>query len=162
MSQGRVALVDDEDYNSLIEFTWSAGWYDRAKTFYAQRKSPMLHGQRTSLFMHRVVLGAKRGQQVDHRDHDGLNNQRSNLRIATPGQNQANKRKNPDRFSSPHKGVSFNRQQGKWKAQIKTAGISRFLGWFDDEEDAARAYDVAAVEVFGEFALLNLREDIQL
>lgn len=101
--------------------------------------------------MHCEVVG---GVGVDHRDHNGLNNQRKNLRKATQSQNNGNLRKTPGR-SSQFKGVSFRRDRGCWKSQIRFHGQLHFLGLFDCEKLAARAYDCAARQFFGEFALLN-------
>lgn len=90
---------------------------------------------------------------VDHRDHEGLNNTRTNLRLATRSQNSCNNKKTRGR-SSKYKGVSRDKR-GYWRAKIHFKGKHIFLGYFDNEIDAARAYDKAAKELHGEFAVLN-------
>jgi hypothetical protein len=110
--------------------------------------------------MQRVILAAELQQQpwlwVDHRDHDGLNNQRCNLRLATPSANACNIRKRAG-TTSRFLGVYWNKRMRRWHAQIKAGGRRHSLGLFDREEDAAAAYDNAAREWFGEFATLNLQ-----
>jgi hypothetical protein len=103
--------------------------------------------------MHRAVLGLSAGDRtrVDHKDHDTLDNRRSNLRVSTRSQNSANQLKT--RGTSKYKGV--HKLKDRWKAQIEVDGKKRYLGSFVREEEAARAYDAAAVEAFGEFALIN-------
>src|SRR6185369_17658976 len=94
------------------------------------------------------------GHFWDHKDHNGLNNQRENLRLATSQQNAAN-RVNTGKTQSGYKGVARYKRHQKWAARIKVNGRLIFLGFFDKKEDAARCYDQAAIEHFGEFAGLN-------
>ena len=104
--------------------------------------------------MHRVVLGAQDGQQIDHINGDNLDNRRANLRFCSNAQNQYHKR--PQRSgTSMFKGVSFHKHHGKWQARITYSGHTYQLGSFADERLAAIAYDVKAHELFGEFALTN-------
>lgn len=151
LTHGYMALVDDEDYERLAAFRW--GVLARAGyTAYAIR-----HVGRYPVYMHRDVIGAPLGVGVDHIDGDGLNNRRANLRLANHAQNGANAKVKTR--TSQFKGVYLDRRQGKWRAQIREDGGSRALGSFASEEDAARAYDRAAVRVFGVFARLNLADN---
>jgi hypothetical protein len=94
--------------------------------------------------------------EVDHINHNGLDNRRSNLRLATPSQNNANQRPRQDaRLTSKYKGVYYDKSRGRWAATIHVDGRTRGLGRYDTEDAAAAAYDHAAAEVWGEFALLN-------
>ncbi len=103
--------------------------------------------------MHRLIVGAKAGISIDHINGNTLDNRKCNLRIATPSQNSMNQR--IKEHSSHYKGVTWHRQHGKWYAQLKHNQHLNFLGLFLNEEDAARAYDAKAKELFGEFARLN-------
>jgi len=150
LTQGKVALVDDGIFEELSKYKWYArwdGWH-----WYAMRKGAKQH----TLSMARVVMGAKPGEMVDHRDNEAtLDNRRSNLRICTGAQNQANRTKQ-DGCSSKYKGVCWNR--GKWQVRIWVHGRCISLGRFakSKEDDAGRAYNVAALLHFGEFARLNI------
>jgi hypothetical protein len=110
------------------------------------------------IYMHRLIAGAGPRESVDHRNGDGLDNRRNNLRIATQSQNGANRPK--DRHTSPvtsqYKGVYWDKSRGKWMAVIHYDGRSRSLGRFEDELVAATTYDKEAIRVWGEFARLNL------
>ena len=149
LTQGRVALVDDEDFVELNEFKWYANKM-RGNTYYAVRNiSP-----RKAIRMHRVILGAISGQEVDHIDHNGLNNQRENIRLCSRAQNQMNQQKQKN-TSSQFKGVSWHKQDKKWRTRITHRGQEIFLGLFKNERVAARTYDKKARELFGEFAKTN-------
>jgi hypothetical protein len=109
--------------------------------------------------MHRVIMDANAGMEVDHEKHRPLpekvvDNRKANLRVCTTQQNQANRRPNRG-CTSAFKGVSLLKREGKWRAQITVDGRNRYLGRFTDEFAAARAYDAAALEHFGEFAHTN-------
>lgn len=117
-------------------------------------------GETTTLMMHRLLMGVTdRSTHVDHRDHDGLNNQRANLRLASRSQNMANQRKRSRPTSSQYKGVYWSNTYEIWVAEITGPGGRKYLGRFPDEVSAALAYDVAAIELFGEFAHLNNPEN---
>lgn len=148
LSQGKVALVDDADYGQVSGFKWTA--LNSNGRWYAYRKE----GKRT-VYLHRFLLQTE--QYVDHRNHDGLDNQRENLRSSSPTQNQANRRKSLH-TSSRFKGVAWFKRSKCWQVHIQIAGRQTFLGNFKIEEEAARAYDRAAREKFGEFALTNFPE----
>jgi hypothetical protein len=146
LTQGLVALVDDNDFEELSKFKWHAK-KDR-NTYYANRTI----GRKT-VKMHRVILGLNsRYQQGDHKDGDGLNNQRHNLRVVTRRRNGANRRKHAT-CSSKFKGVYLDK--GKWRARLGLNKKKIELGYFVDETCAAKAYDVAAKQHFGEYACLN-------
>jgi hypothetical protein len=151
---GRVALVDDEDYDLVSRYRWHV-WVKRrpgrAAGPYAQANVRQPGGHHTTIRMHCLILGRA---GIDHRNGDGLDNTRANLRIATTLQNGANQQPNIG-TSSAYKGISWNRRLGKWQADIQVNGQGRYLGVFLDEEAAARAYDAAALDAWGEFALLN-------
>jgi len=156
---GRVALVDDEDYDLVMQYRWNV--HDPEPKPGQRRKGPYAvandysTGRHRVIRMHCLIMDAK---GIDHRDHDGLNNQRSNLRPATPGQNMHNMRAHHDGLSR-YKGVSWSREIHRWIAQICVKGHSRRIGRYLSEEDAARAYDAAALEAFGEFACINFPDD---
>lgn len=138
--------VDDEDYNTVSLYTWRLQ-ETRSGNVYACSDVP---SQGRRIFMHTLIMGTK---GVDHIDGNGLNNVRSNLRPATASQNAANRKAQGG--SSRYKGVSWHKRSCKWQAQIKRTN----LGYFDDEKEAARAYDDAAREDYGEFARLNFPEE---
>jgi hypothetical protein len=157
LTQGKFALVDDNDYEELSQCNWCAAWNCHTRSFYAQRHSSSVNGKRTIILMHRVILGAKSGQESDHRNHDTLDNRRENLRLCTHNENQHNQK--PQMGSSSFKGISWHKLTHKWRAQIQFNASRHHLGCFTDELDAARAYDTAARILFGEFALTNFGEN---
>lgn len=144
-----VTLVDDEDFEYLNQFNWNAK--KDCNTFYAVRSQ----SKNQQIRMHRVLLGVTdKSIVVDHIDGNGLNNQKSNLRKATNSQNIRNRR--PKRnSSSKYLGVCWRKHLGKWDAQIEIGGVSKYLGSFTNENDAAIAYNKAALAAWGEFASLN-------
>jgi len=153
LSQGKVALVNDEDYEYLSQWKWHA--HHERLTWYALRNITRSDGTQRQIRMQNILMGPAQEERVDHIDGNGLDNQRSNLRIATIAQNGQNKglsRAN----TSGYKGVVWNRERNRWRAQIVVEGRSIYLGSFIDLIEAAQAYDVAAQHHFGEFARLNL------
>jgi len=153
-----VALVDEADAELVAGHRWRPWTSETGKTY-----AYTVIG-RSTVYMHRRILGTAAGFDTDHRDGDGLNNRRANLRSATRAQNVANTPKSRRRDGRPRtsifKGVSWNRTRGRWQVTIKCAGESIFLGRFDDEAGAARAYDAAAFEAWGEFAHLNFPAEV--
>src|ERR1035437_3647324 len=142
------AFVDDEDYERVM----SAGPWHLLTRANACSYAVHTSQSKTNVFMHRLIMGALPGQDVDHINHSGLDNRQANLRICTRSQNMANQRV---RRGTRYKGVSWNTADGAWRAHIKVSGRQRLIGTFASEEDAARAYDAAAVTAWGEFARLN-------
>lgn len=154
LTQGQVALVDECDLDTVLEYRWHAqrrrrGWCARAYAGGGCRDA-------RKVFMHRLILDAPAGVSVDHANMNGLDNRRINLRFATLSQNMANQRKRRDKTSSKYKGVWYDRRRKRpWRAEIEVRGRRKRLGTFDTEEEAALAYNRAALEYFGEFARLN-------
>ncbi len=145
--KGHFALVDDADFELASTLTWSL---HRSKRSYGE----VLYATNGSRGLHRLIMGDPPGLDVDHRDGDGLNNQRSNLRVATGSQNCRNSRKAAN-CSSQFKGVSWTPTTERWLANIYADGRNLYLGSFRNEAEAALAYNVAARDCFGEFAHLN-------
>jgi hypothetical protein len=154
LTQGFAALVDDADFLHLATFNWCVT-KGAKKQPYARRQAPRKNGRQQIELMHRRILAAPEGFEVDHRDGNGLNNQRYNLRLVPKFRNrQAFRRKSLGK-SSRFRGVFWNTQVQKWHARIEAFAKRYHLGTFETEEDAARAYDAAAKIHFGEFAQLN-------
>lgn len=155
LTQGKFALVDDEDFEYLMQWKWHAqrrpkGYYE---VFYACRSI----ANNGHIYMHRDLMKTQEGMICDHVDHDTLNNQKSNLRNCTHSENLRNRRKGIG-TSSIYKGVYFMRGRKKhpWIAQIViTARNTTSLGSFKTEIEAALAYNQAAKKYYGEFACLN-------
>lgn len=137
------ALIDDEDYKKCNEYKWFKTNKGYARTY----KIPT--------GMHRLVMNAQRGQYVDHIDHNPLNNQKSNLRFCTKTQNGMNRIKQKKNSSSKFKGVCWDKFHSKWVVLIKVNTKRKFLGSFNSEIEAAKAYNEAALKYFGKFAKLN-------
>jgi hypothetical protein len=149
----RVALVDDEDYVLISQYAWHAHTV-RGVTYAVRR--PEVRGVKHVQYMHALITG---WPLVDHKDHDGLNNQRSNLREATHAENMHNSLKR-DSVTSRFKGVGWHSKDRKWRVRIQINGRRRQFGEFAVEEEAAHAYDRAAREAFGEFAALNFPDEV--
>jgi hypothetical protein len=149
LTRGRVALVDDADYPALAQHKWSA---HRGPTGYEYAARGVWgNGRVHSVAMHRVILAPPPDCDVDHIDHNALNNQRANLRLCTASQNGANARKCSQPKTSEYKGVCWATRHRRWVAKIKR----RQIGYFKNEADAARAYNIAAFAEWGHFAHLN-------
>jgi hypothetical protein len=148
LSRGLVAIVDDADFESLSAHKWYA--FQGHCTFYAVRN--VRHPNQRIIYLHRVLLNAPFGLQVDHVNRDGLDNRRCNLRFATNSQNNRNRAVSKKRSSSGYKGVSWSRLNKNWRARITINGLETHLGAFATPEAAHAAYCVAAKELHGEFA----------
>lgn len=155
LGRGLVALVDDADYDRVM----AAGpWCARRSgpRTYAQHHVRRAGRRAATESLHTFLTG---WPYIDHRNGDGLDNQRRNLRPATGTQNNANTRRRTDNTSG-FKGVSWRPDANRWHARVQSGRKLRHLGYFDTAEAAARAYDAAARELFGEFARPNFPEEI--
>lgn len=155
LSQGLVTIIDARDFALICNHKWYAS--KGGNTQYAVTNIYREDRSRGRLALHRVLMDAPAGMDVDHIDGDGLNNRRSNLRLATRSQNIYNKPANRG-GTSKFKGVHWNPKLNKWRASVTIKGVKTNIGCFVDEADAARAYDVKARELFGEYARLNFPE----
>lgn len=155
LTQNKIALVDDADFDELNKHKWYAACIQGE--WYAARNVTMVSGKQRQLLMHCAILPAG-GKLRDHKDGNGLNNQRSNLRFCTRSQNAQNAKMPTFCKSSRFKGVSWHKQMKQWRSQIKVYGQAMELGFFKVESDAAKAYDAAARLYFGEFARTNFKE----
>jgi hypothetical protein len=147
LTQGKYALVDDADFEYLNQFKWCIN-----NSGYAVRRTG---GRKAKLtIMHRVLMGAQDGQEVDHANRDKLDNRMSNLRFVTRAQNIANTPLNRRNISGL-KGVSWNKAKGKWQVRIGFMGNTISLGYHHDKIEAAKRYNNKALELYGEHAWLN-------
>jgi hypothetical protein len=164
LTQGKFVKVDNEDYKNLNQWKWYATT-GHSKTFYAYRQV-----NNKAVIMHRIIMKAETGQFIDHKDGNGLNNQKSNLRFCTPSQNSKNKKSSGiSKYLGVYKHTShkkyFSKKQNKtikyssrpiWVAHIKHNEKYIHLGVFEIEIEAAKAYNEAAKIYHGEFARLNI------
>lgn len=164
LTQGHIALVDDNDYDYLMQFKWHYRKSPLDNSGYVSRVARGINGNKTSMSMHRDVMGCTFGDKliVDHMDRNGLNNQKSNLRFATCSQNAMNRQA---AGMSKYLGVHILKRRRKtvgnysWRSAIKVDGTYIFLGTFPftfaGEKMAAMTYNMAAKKHYGEFAKLN-------
>jgi len=152
LTDGSVAKVDMEDYERVMTRRW--GVAGRRPFLYARTNAS------DRLYMHRFILGLRKGEQGDHKNGDTLDNRRSNLRKCSHSQNMWNN-KGSRKNTSGFKGVSYHKDTGKFQAYITKDDKYRHLGLFVLAEDAARAYDAAALKLFGEFAKLNFPKALE-
>ena len=152
LTKGKVALVDDEDYEWLKQSKWYA--QSSRSNFYACRKSKNQLSTQTKERMHRLIMSAPDNMEVDHINRNSLDNQRKNLRICTRSQNAMNTPKSIINTSG-YKGVIWFSRDNKWRAEIRVFGKNKHLGLYENIIDAAHAYDEAAKKYRGEFAVLN-------
>ncbi len=145
-------ILDAEDYYKYGKFNWSLG--GSRKNFYAVRGIKNKNGEFELVRLHRAIMNPPKRRVVDHRNGDGLDNRRDNLRIATKAQNACNGRKRKN-TSSRFIGVHFHKGRNMWAARIQHHKKDIWIGYFKSEVEAARAYDKAARKYHGEFARLN-------
>lgn len=155
LTQGKVALVDNEDFDWLMMFNWYA--YKDGNTYYARTQIRCLNGKQVTIYIHQLILDKMYGYKEDglvpdHEDRNGLNNQRYNLRRITHRLNLHNSK---IQGISKYRGVCWHKRGNKWQAQIRTKGVLAYLGSFDSEIEAAKSYDKEAREIYGDNAELN-------
>jgi hypothetical protein len=151
LTRAMFAIVDADDFEAIGHLRWQACNVSGDK-WYARRTAHN-GGIERAIYMHRAILNPPHGLDVDHIDGNGLNNRRANLRICPRANNLQNQKKT--RGSSQFKGVYWNGRVGRWHASIQANKARHDLGYFASEIDAARAYDAAAIKLFGEFARPN-------
>jgi hypothetical protein len=158
LGQCQWTIVDPDDYYRFGGFKWCV--VGRNGKFYAVSGFKVSPQEIKLVRLHREIMKAPDGLLVDHRNCDSLDNRRENLRLATHAQNMFNRPKRKSKASSKFIGVSFDPDRGKWIARIHYQYKQIWLGRFNAEIEAARAYDLAALKYHGEFACLNFSADI--
>ncbi len=153
LTQGKFALVDDEDYEELNKYKWYA--YKSKDTYYARRTE---YPSGKTILMHRVVTNAPKDLVVDHKNGDGLDNRKLNVRICTLSENARNSKRSSNNKSG-YKCVYWHKQHRKWVAHLRIDGKMKHLGLFKTAHEAAKAHDKKALELRKEFAYLNFKEE---
>lgn len=156
LNHGKWTLIDADDLPRVAPFRWYAVRDD--DRWFAKRGvnlGPMEGRRICSIYLHHVILAVPPGTWVTHLNRDTLDNRKANLRIITRHEAQGRRRLSRNNTSG-YRGVSYHKATGKWRANIRKAGMKQSLGYFATPEEAARAYDVAAQEEWGDLALLNL------
>lgn len=148
LTQGKVAIIDSENYEWLNQWKWYAsdknyGGYIAVRTINRKKK----------IRMHRLIMNCPDDKQIDHINHRINDNRKCNLRICTHTQNLQNQLSRGGK--SVFKGITYSYPNRKWVARIQLNKRRIFLGSFNTEIDAAKAYDTKALELFGEFAYIN-------
>lgn len=151
LSQGKVSIISDKDFDEVSVFKWSF-------THGYARRTVKLDGVKNGVYLHRFLMGAKSGEEVDHINGNPLDNRRENLRLCTHSENLKNK-KTPSHNTSGYKGVSYfkhGKRLKRWKVEIKVGGKAKCLGYYFTPIEAATVYNRKAIEIYGEFAKLNV------
>jgi hypothetical protein len=154
LTRGKIALVDDEDYDELMKYKWFS--IKGSTIYHYARRTSSENGQK-KVSMHRQIMGFP-DCLIDHINRDGLDNRRCNLRLCSQGENKRNCKKYTSN-SSGFRGVSWHKHLHKWQARIQFNYITQRIGYFNNKEQAAKAYDERAKELFGAFAVLNFPEE---
>lgn len=154
LTQGMTCLIDASDYDLIKDHRWCYNKHKKGNTGYVVTHIP-INDKRKTLMIHRLILNpSDKNQKIDHINRNGCDNRRSNLRVCSHQQNLMNKPKQKDNESG-FKGVSYDKQTKKFRAQISFNNKDIYLGRFADPIEAAKSYDRKALELFGEFAVLN-------
>lgn len=148
LTNGKYALVDDDDFYMVSGYIWRSINHHRNTGYAGTIINKKL------VLMHRMILDAKKGQIIDHINHNGIDNRRKNIRLCTSSQNCMNKIKRCKKTDTPYKGI-YRGYKGSWRACIRINGKTIHLGSHSTQKEAALAYNKKAKEIFGEFALLN-------
>lgn len=146
LTKGKFAVIDDDDYDKIAGYKWCF-----AKAGYAASRKKNYGEQ---VLMHRIILNAGKTQSVDHKNGNGLDNRKNNIRLCSHQQNMMN-RKMPCHNTSGYKGVTWDKQMKKWRAQLRHSKTNSYVGLFSNIVEAAKEYDKKAREVFGEYARTN-------
>lgn len=144
------AIIDANDLDIARRYRWQVD----IRPTGARYAAAYLREERTKIYLHRLLTGAPIRSRVDHKNNDGLDCRRSNMRVCTNSQNLANTSVGTNNRSG-FKGVSWSKQASRWRVTIKANGKQQHIGFFDDLVEAARAYDDKARDLFGEFACVN-------
>ncbi len=158
LTQGKMALVDDEDFEKVSQFKWFAIYNKKTNAFSAGKKIRGLDNKKRIIYMHQFIMGSHlkgTNYSVNHIDSNLLNNQKINLRVCNSSQRSANKTINSKNNTSGYKGVSFDKSRSKYIAVIQIKSKKLTIGRFHSLSEAALAYNKKAIEVFGEFASIN-------
>lgn len=155
LTQGKFTIVDDEDFEWLNKYKWCAHFESNMCYAYTNIR---INGKHRILKMHRMIVGARHGELTDHRNTNGLDNRSENLRICTKAQNSMNRPKQKGNYTSKYKGVSWSKIMSKWLSSICFNRKFIKIDYYEDEIEAAKAYNKKALELFGEFAYLNVIE----
>jgi hypothetical protein len=158
LGEGEWTILDQKDYYCFGDFKWTIS--GNGKKFYATRFVKIGPGKTKTLRLHREIMQAPKDLLVDHRNSNPLDNRRENLRLATHSQNTCNRQIYNKKGSSQFRGVQFRKDRGRWVGIIYHNKKLIWLGSFDSEIEAAKAYDEAAKKYHGEFARLNFPEKI--
>lgn len=147
LTQGKYALVDEEDYERVMQYNWTL----------EDKSIGVMYAKNIKFYLHRFIMGVTDPKiKVDHIFHDGLDNRKANLRVCTHKQNMGNMRGQKNKTSA-FKGVCYSPSKKKWRATFSVQSKSKHIGYYTTEEDAAKAYDNVVRELRGEFAYLNFR-----
>ena len=150
LTQGKVAIVDDEDYEEASKYTW---WYSKKGYAVTTRRKSL---GRKNISMHILIAGKISEKVTDHINGNKLDNRRENLRHVTLSQNSQNQKPIREGTSSRYKGVHWHKKTNKWISKICIEGKRYHLGCYENERDAAWVYNVWAESFFGEYARLNV------